>query len=559
MASYWPTQLPAATHFSIHSYAALRPTSHPLESKLRETRALSQPARKARLPTGVQTFSTLRRGNYYYADKTHFAVQLKEEGSHYFLSRPRRFGKSLFVSTLKELFEGNRELFRGLAAYDQWDWSVRRPVVLLDFSQVHATVRGGLDAFVGDRLLRLEIEHRTERRFVTPAARLEDLIRTLHERSGRRTVLLVDEYDKPILDALREPDLATENRDYLRSLYSVVKGCDASLRFSFLTGVTKFSKVSLFSGANSLIDLTLEAQFSSICGYTERDLDEVFAPELEGLDRERIRAWYNGYSWGGEERVYNPFDLLLLFRKREFQPWWFETGTPDHLIQLLARRGVRVGTLEGVQASESELGKFDIEGTSDKALLFQSGYLTLAGSSKRRGKTFHRLEHPNREVRQCFYEALADALVGSESRREEDSDELDRCLRETDFEGLRRRIRSVLASIPHQWYDTSPLANYEAHYAAALLVFFKGLPDVRLTTEDSSSMGRLDMALQAYGQVYLLEFKVLDRSKPGAAIEQMKRRRYMDKYRGLGQPIHLVGLYFSRETRNVERFEVETV
>ena len=520
---------------------------------------MNQPASRVRLPLGVQSFSEIRKENLYYVDKTHFACQLLMRGKHYFLSRPRRFGKSLFVSTLKELFEGHRELFHGLAAHDRWDWSVRRPVLVLDFGNVDATLPGDLQDDVSEQLDRMERGHGVKRLYSTARGRLRHLIRSLHECSGRRVVLLVDEYDKPIVDALRQPDLATENRNFLRSLYSVIKSCDEHIRFSFLTGVSKFSKVSLFSSLNNLNDLTLDARYSSLCGYTDHDIDTVFAPELEGLDREEIREWYNGYSWGGEEKVYNPFDILLLFDKRKFRAWWFETGTPDYLLQELARRGVTIGALEGVEASESELGKFDIERTSDKALLFQSGYLTLAGSSERRGKTFHRLEHPNREVRQCFYEALADELVGSESRREADSDELDRCLREVDFEGLRKRIRSVLASIPHQWYDASRLADYEAHYAAALLVFFKGLPEVRVTTEDSSSMGRLDMALEAYGQVYLLEFKMQGRSQPGAAIEQMKRRRYMDKYRGLGQPVHMVGLYFSPRTRNMEHFEVETV
>ncbi len=520
---------------------------------------MSQPASRDRLPTGVQTFSEICRENLYYVDKTHFACQLARQGKHYFLSRPRRFGKSLFVSTLKELFEGHRELFHGLAAYDQWDWSVCRPVARLSFGGGLYTKPGGLHNNLLKQLRSLARSSGAELEAVEGPDRFAELLEELHRLSGHRVVVLVDEYDKPITDNLDAPDLSRANRDYLRALYSNLKECDEHIRFSFLTGVTKFSKVGLFSGANNLRDITLSPAYSTLCGFTERDVDDVFRPELEGLDRERIRRWYNGYSWGGEEKVYNPFDLLLLFAERQFKPWWFETGTPHHLIEVLARRGVTLGSLEGVEVSESELGAFDIKGTSDKALLFQSGYLTLGGSTQRRGKTFHRLVHPNREVRQCFYEKLADELVGSEARREAHSDELDGCLREADFEGLRRRIRLVLAGIPHQWYDTSRLADYEAHYATTLLVFFKGLPAVRLTTEDSSSMGRLDLAVQAYGQVYLLEVKVLDHSKPGAAIEQMKRRGYPDKYRGLGQPIHLLGLYFSKRTRNVERFEVETV
>ena len=321
---------------------------------------------KRRLPTGTQSFQKLQERGCYYVDKTPYALQLIGHGDCYFLSRPRRFGKSLFVTMLQALCEGRRELFRGLAAYDRWDWSVRRPVLLLDFGNVDATLPGDLQDDVSEQIDRMERSHGVKRLYTTARGRLRHLIDTLRETSGRRVVLLVDEYDKPIVDALEEPDLAKKNRNFLRSLYSVIKTCDASLRFSFITGVSKFSRVSLFSGVNNLIDLPLGAPFSSICGYTERDLDEVFASELEGLDREEIRASYHGYSWGEEENVYNPFDLLL-FRTREFQPWWFETGTPDHMLQGLARRGVTTGALEGAEASQSELGKFAIERTSDNA------------------------------------------------------------------------------------------------------------------------------------------------------------------------------------------------
>ena len=272
---------------------------------------MSQPASRDRLPLGVQTFSEIRQENLYYVDKTHFACRLVRQGKHYFLSRPRRFGKSLFVSTLKALFEGRRELFHGLAAYDRWDWSVRRPVAHLSFTSGLYTKPGGLH---NNLLMQLRSHQRSagiELEAADGPDRFAELLEELHRSSGRRAAVLVDEYDKPITENLNQPDLARDNRDYLRALYSTLKYCDQHIRFSFLTGVSKFSKVSLFSSLNNLIDLTLEAPFSSLCGYTERDLDEVFAPELQGLDRHAICRWYNGYSWGGDERVYNPYDLLL--------------------------------------------------------------------------------------------------------------------------------------------------------------------------------------------------------------------------------------------------------
>ena len=248
------------------------------------------------LPIGIQTFREIRESDCYYVDKTGYALKLVREGKQYFLSRPRRFGKSLFLDTLKELFEGSRGLFEGLHVYDRWDWSVRYPVVKLSFGKgnfkepgyVHTNLMAQFDA--------IEDQAGIQKRYNTAPERFHYLIQNLHHRTGQRVVVLVDEYDKPILDALSESAVARANREYLRGLYSVIKDCDADIRFSFLTGVSKFSKASLFSGLNNLIDITLEPPFSAVCGYTEEDLDDVFRPELHGLDRQRIRDWYNGYS-----------------------------------------------------------------------------------------------------------------------------------------------------------------------------------------------------------------------------------------------------------------------
>ncbi len=521
---------------------------------------MSQPARKARLPTGVQTFRTLRRGNYYYVDKTHFAVRLKEEGKHYFLSRPRRFGKSLFVSTLKELFEGNRELFHGLAAYDQWDWSVRRPVLILDLGNVDASLPGDLQEDVGEQVDGMERSHGLKRLYNTARGRLRHLIRALHERSGRRVVLLVDEYDKPIIDALEQPDLATKNRNFLRSVYSVIKSCDQHIRFSFITGVSKFSKVSLFSSLNNLIDLTLEAPFSSLCGYTERDLDRVFAPELQGLDRHDIRRWYNGYSWGGDERVYNPYDLLLTLRTRKCRAWWFQTGTPKFLPDLLVRRNVSTLELEDLTADESLLSAFDIDEIATEALLFQTGYLTVADWSEGDdGATEYRLDYPNREVRLSLNRALLSSLVNSLSQHR-----LARChdvakhIRAGDFGQLNHALHAFFASIPHDWYRNNQIERYEGYYATVFFALLSGFGlDPR--PEEASSRGNLDLAVSAPERIVLFEFKTVDgRSGSGRALRQLKAKRYADQHLGSGKPVHLVGVEFSRGTRNVARVEWET-
>ena len=296
------------------------------------------PGRK--LPIGIQTFREIREEGCYYVDKTPYIRRLVGGGKHYFLSRPRRFGKSLFVDTLKELFEGSEALFEGLAIHDDWNWSARHPVLRLDFSRGDYRIPGYVHQNLMAQLEALERRSGVASDYSTGPERFNHLLEALHERTGRRVVVLVDEYDKPILDALDVPEVARANRDYLRGLYSTVKFADAHVRFTFLTGVSKFSKVSLFSGLNNLTDITLNPYYSAICGYTDADLDTVFAPELEGLDRQAIRDWYNGYNWRGAEKLYNPFDILLLFFNREFDAYWFETGTPAFLVETLTRRGV---------------------------------------------------------------------------------------------------------------------------------------------------------------------------------------------------------------------------
>ena len=508
------------------------------------------------LPIGIQTLREIRERNCYYVDKTGYALRLVEQGKHYFLSRPRRFGKSLFLDTLKELFEGSRELFRGLHAYDRWDWSVRYPVVKLSFGKGDFTEREYLRTNLMAQFDAIESEAALEKRYDTGPERLADLLQALHRRTGQRVAVLVDEYDKPILDALEVEEVARANRNYLRGLYSVIKDCDAHIRFCFLTGVSKFSKVSLFSGLNNLIDITLEPPYSALCGYTERDLDTVFGPELPGLDRERIRDWYNGYSWGGEERVYNPFDMLLLFRTRRFKAWWFETGTPTFLVSTLVERGVPSPALDGMLATGRLLSTFDVGRIATEALLFQTGYLTVVGEEVQGGVECYRLGYPNREVRQSFNLSLADCLTGDESRREGHSIRLGQLLQAADFRGLERLFHALFAGIPYQWHSRNEIADYEGYYASVFYSYFAGL-GLEVKVEDSARRGRLDMAVRAWGRVYLFEFKVVERAGPGAAMAQLRDRGYADKYRHLDEPVHLVAVEFSAKTRNVAAFEAE--
>ena len=512
---------------------------------------------RRRLPIGIQTFREIRERDCYYVDKTTFIQHLVDEGKHYFLSRPRRFGKSLFLDTCKELFEGNEPLFEGLAVHDRWDWSVRHPVVRLSLGSGSFTSSGDVQARTREQLAAIERRESVSSEGDTEAGRLASLLEALHERAGQRVVVLVDEYDKPILDALDVPEVARANRDYLRGLYAVIKDCDAHIRFSFITGVSKFSKVSLFSGLNNLTDITLDPRYCAICGYTDADLDTVFAPELPGLDRDAIREWYNGYGWRGEKRVYNPFDILLLFRNREFGAWWFETGTPAFLVETLFNRRVSALALDGMLGSAELLSTFDVDDMPTEALLFQTGYLTIVRAEPRGAEMFYRLGYPNLEVRQSLNRSLLNHMTGDPSRRASHSARLYDLLLANDFDGLKALFHSFYASIPHQWYTNNDIARYEGYYASVFYSYFAAL-GLDITVEDSTSHGRLDMAVRFNANVFLFELKVVEIAGEGAAMAQLKARRYADKYRGTGEPIHLVAVEFSRDTRNVVGFEVET-
>ena len=517
---------------------------------------MKQRTARRKLPIGIQTFREIREDNCYYVDKTAYIGRLVDEGKHYFLSRPRRFGKSLFFDTLKELFEGNEPLFEGLAIHERWDWSVRHPVLRLDFSSGNFKEPGDLHKDAMEQLDAMESEVSVRSSYDTARGRFRHLIQTLHQQTGQRVVVLVDEYDKPILDALEVPEVARANRDYLRGLYSTIKFGDAHLKFSFLTGVSKFSKVSLFSGLNNLKDITLDPRYSAICGYTEADLDAVFAPELPGLDRAEIRRWYNGYNWLGEEQVYNPFDVLLLFDRRQFGAYWFETGTPTFLLDMLLERGVSALALDDMLGSEELLSAFDVDHIATEALMFQTGYLTIRQAEPRGGELYYRLGYPNREVQQSLNKSLLSHLTGDPSRRAEHNARLYDLLLVNEFEGLKTLLEAFFASIPYQWHTNNEIANYEGYYASVFYSYFASL-GLDITVEDNSRAGRLDMAVEFNGNVYLFEFKVVERTSSGAALRQLQARDYAAKYRGRGEAIYLVGVEFSRETRNVAAFEVE--
>lgn len=353
-------------------------------------------AAKRKLPTGIQTFRTLREDGCYYVDKTGYALRLVQDGAHYFLSRPRRFGKSLFLDTLKELFEGSEKLFRGLKVHPHWDWSVRHPVLRFSFAGASFKAADALEKSLDEHLRKFEQGIDAVPDDSTLSGRFRWVLRELHERTGQRVAVLVDECDKPILDAIDTPEVAEDNQDLLRGLYGTVKDADAHVKFSFFTGISRLCS------PNNLTNLTLHPRYSSICGFTDADIDAVFVPEAKGLDRDAIRHWYSGYSWLGEEKVYNPFDVLMLFEERLFKAHWFESDIPTFLIEKLLERGLLVSSLDGAIVTDSLLSTFDVHRTPTATLLFQTGYLTIAEALDDEGEPRYRLAYPNHAVRQSL-------------------------------------------------------------------------------------------------------------------------------------------------------------
>ncbi|PIX16572.1 AAA family ATPase, partial [Candidatus Desantisbacteria bacterium CG_4_8_14_3_um_filter_40_12] len=367
-----------------------------------------------KLPIGIQTFEKIITENYCYIDKTRIIHELINNGTYFFLSRPRRFGKSLLIDTIKGLFEGREELFKGLWIEDKWDFSRKYPVIKIDFGEGVSKSREELRKKIDETLKINQEQLGVKCEFETISGRFREIITKSAKKYNQRAVILIDEYDKPILDNIEEPVIAQEMREELKNLYSVLKSTDAYIKFVMLTGVSKFSKVSLFSGLNNLWDITLDERFATICGYTQDDLETVFREYLVGVDLEKVKLWYNGYSWLGEG-VYNPFDILLFLgsASREFKNYWFETGSPTFLLKLLKEREYYIPSMEEIETGENLIGSFDVDFIEPTALLFQTGYLTIKDRKNFNGDIYYTLTYPNLEVRKSLNEYIAGYFINN--------------------------------------------------------------------------------------------------------------------------------------------------
>ena len=507
-----------------------------------------------KLPIGISTLEKIRNENYVYIDKTHHVANLFNSGGrYYFLSRPRRFGKSLFIDTLKQAFLGRKDLFAGLYLENNWDWDKQYPVLHFSFGEGNLASLDELNSKINRFLDEYYLRYAVENLYTEVSSRFAYLIEQI-AKNHASVVVLIDEYDKPILDNITNSVVASAMRNGLRNFYSVIKTQDANLKFALLTGVSKFSKVSLFSDLNNLDDLTLDPNFADICGYTQSELEATFAEYLvDGMvDKSELKRWYNGYNFAGreEQKVYNPFDILLFFSKNyEYRNYWFETATPSFLVKLILAKAYYFPNLTGIIISADLLSNFDVDNIPISTLLFQTGYLTIQEVIHEIDGVYYRLSYPNFEVRTSLNRTLSQVGVSVEDYSN-NRQFLAQALRNNELELVGQSLASHFASIPHDWYRNNIIANYEGFYASVVYSYLAALGH-DLIAEDVTNQGKIDLTLKMPDKIIIIEFKLTKYGSAVEAIQQIKTRNYAAKYLSSGKPIYLLGISFDETIRNI--------
>jgi len=500
-----------------------------------------------KLPIGIQTFSEIREENYIYIDKTKEAYELIDNYKYSFLSRPRRFGKSLFLDTLHNIFEGNKELFEGLYIYDKWDWDNKYPVIKISWDGKNRSledIENNIKTFIRSNQKRLGVECDSDLDSINC---FRDLIEKTYDKYNKRVVVLIDEYDKPILDVIEDIDQAKEHREYIKGLYTVLKGSDAYLKFAFLTGVSKFSKSSIFSGLNNITDISLNKKYGNICGYTHENLQNEFKEYLEDVNLEKVKEWYNGYYFL-KDRIYNPFDILqFIGNNKEFKNYWFESGTPTYLIKRIEKNNYFLPRLSNLTVGEEIVSSFDIENINLEVILYQAGYLTIDEvKEKRRGGFEYKLKLPNQEVKISLNEYLIEFLLKSNNKEKQEDDLYD-ALADGRLEFLRDTLQRIFASIPYN--NLTYIKNYEGFYASVVYTYLQAL-GIEIIGEDVTNQGRIDLTCFIEDKIYIIEFKVTDEDP----LAQIHENKYYQKYQNLNKEIYLVGINFDKEEKNISNF-----
>ena len=523
-----------------------------------------------KLPIGIQDFESLRIDGYAYIDKTEHIYRLVSEGRYYFLSRPRRFGKSLLLSTIKSLFLGKRELFAGLAIdkKEDWDWAVH-PVMHLDLNTEKydkpETLYDRINLFLEENE-QIYGKREAERSLGT---RFEGIIKRAYEKTGQRVVILVDEYDKPLLQAIGNRELQDEYRGTLKGFYGALKSMDGCIKFAMLTGVTKFGKVSVFSDLNNLRDISLDYDFHSICGITEQELLSYFPTQIDALAErskltreeciEKLRRMYDGYHFDEDSPgMYNPFSVLNTFQTRKFGSYWFETGTPTYLVELLRRHYYDLEDMATSEVTADVLNSIDAESTNPIPVIYQSGYLTIKGYDKE--FQMYRLGFPNQEVEEGFIKYLAPFYLDNrEERSVFDIRSFTSDVREGKAEQFLSRLKSLFASAP---YD-SVKGDKENHFQNMMWVVFK-MMGFYSQTEYRTSDGRIDLLIETPQYRYIMEFKLDGTAEE--ALQQIKDKNYQLQFFGDslttsngwgGAKTYIIGVNFSKETRTIDKWIIE--
>ncbi len=505
-------------------------------------------------PVGIQDFSEIRTGGYIYVDKTHYVYKLVNESKFYFLSRPRRFGKSLFISTLDYIFRGHQELFEGLYIHQKWDWTQTNPIIKVSFSNISHKEKG-LHQAIDDSLDETAKKYDIELQANFNSGKFKELIEKLSIQYGK-VVVLIDEYDKPIIDYLGADDAeagiakAIENRDILKSFYSILKDADPYLKLVFITGVSKFSKVSIFSDLNNLKDLSTDANYASICGINQQELEQHFIEELQVFDPEQIKKWYNGYSWGGPERVYNPFSLLNFFSgDGYYKNYWFVSGTPTFLTNLSKQQ--QLYDFEYKKVSPIELEAYDLRELQVIPLMFQTGYLTIKEYLVE--DDLYVLSYPNEEVRQSYIEKLTNAYSSNNYQSVRVlATEIRNALRVVDMRKVENIFNTIFKSIPYEVWQRE-----NEHYYHAIVHLTFRLLGIYVESQVQTSDGRIDAIVQVDNYVYAFEFKLDGDAE--TALTQIKERGYLQPYQYQNKVCIAVGLNFSKELKKVEKLLWEEI
>ena len=506
-----------------------------------------------KLPIGIQTFSEIIENNYIYIDKTKEAYELIDNYKYTFLSRPRRFGKSLFLDTLKNIFEGKKELFKGLYIYDKWDWETTYPVIKISWDgnlqTTHNLERVAYDVFKTNQK-RLGIVCEDNKNL---SICFLELIREAYEKYNQKVVILIDEYDRPILDTIDNIEQSRLNREFIKGMYSVMKGADEYIKFVFLTGVSKFSKASIFSGLNMLEDISLTPRFGNICGYTQANIENEFLPYLDGVDLAKVKEWYNGYNFLKDD-VYNPFDLLKFIKNDYlFDNYWFSSGTPTFLIKLIEKNRYFLPKLSNLVVGKELLDSFDIDNINLEVILYQAGYLTIDKMiEKRRGGIEYKLKLPNMEVKNSLNDILIDFLTQQNSEKLKYQDNIYDAIVDNDLELFRDTLISIFATIPYNNYTKNPMQDYEGYYASVIYTYLQSL-GLDIIGEDVTNHGRIDLTIRVEKYIYIIEFKI----GKDNALAQIKSKNYAQKYLNEKKEIFLVGINFDSEEKNICGFEWE--